>query len=242
VDGHRRHGGGGRRHVLDGAWMMHGFVHFFVSLPGLLVLGFLDAAFFFTLPLGIDAVVVMLAARGGVYVWLTPLVAVIGSIAGAALTYWTGEKIGDAGLGRMTSDAWVRRIRRRLRGSAVTLAALDLLPPPFPFSAFVLGAGAVKVDRRKFFATLAICRLFRFGVEALLGLRFGRYALQWIESEAVERIVAVAVVIAIAAGLVSLGRLRRGSATAKASAKRRRHPDARSPRPHRSRAFSPSSR
>ena len=29
--------------------MIHGFVHFFVSLPGAFVLGFLDAAFFFTL-------------------------------------------------------------------------------------------------------------------------------------------------------------------------------------------------
>ena len=75
--------------------MIHGFVQFFVSLPGVIVLGFLDAAFFFTLPLGIDAAVVILAARGGTYLWLTPLLAVAGSQAGAVLTYWTGAKIGD---------------------------------------------------------------------------------------------------------------------------------------------------
>ena len=61
--------------------MIRGFVHFFVSLPGLLVLGFLDAAFFFTLPLGIDAVVVTLAAKRGIYFWLTPVLATAGSLA-----------------------------------------------------------------------------------------------------------------------------------------------------------------
>ncbi len=222
--------------------MIHGFVQFFVSLPGVLVLAALDSTFFFTLPLGIDAVIVMLSARGGMYPWLTPLFAVAGSLAGAALTYWTGTKIGDAGLGRMTSDAWVRRIKQRLQGSPITLAALDLVPPPFPFSAFVLGAGAARVDRRRFFVTLAICRALRFGVEALLGLRFGRYALRWIESETVERVVAAVVMIAIAAGLYSIGRLRRGRVTAKALTGRRRRPGASPPRTHRSRGFSPSSR
>ena len=189
--------------------MIRGFVHFFVSLPGLLVLGFLDAAFFFTLPLGIDAVVVTLAAKRGVYFWLTPLLATAGSLAGAALTYWTGMKVGEVGLKRFCPPKWFDRVQARLKGSAVTLAALDLMPPPFPFSAFVLGAGAMKVDRRKFFITLALCRLLRFGVEALLGLRYGGYALMWIESDTVEWVVAGLLTLAIAAGLISLGRLHR---------------------------------
>src|SRR5258708_7494789 len=163
--------------------MVHGFVQFFVSLPGVVLLAALDSTFFFTLPLGIDAVVVMLAARRGVYFWMTPLLATAGSLAGAALTYWTGIKIGDAGLGPLTSGKWVRRVQHRMRGSAVTLAALDLIPPPFPFSAFVLGAGAAKTDWRTFFVTLAAFRILRFGLEALLGLRYGRYALRGIESE-----------------------------------------------------------
>ncbi len=222
--------------------MIHGFVHFFLSLPGVLVLGALDAAFFFSLPLGIDAVVVILAARRGPWFWLSPLLATAGSLAGAALTYWTGMKIGEAGLGRFAPEKRLDWIRKRLKGSAITLAALDLMPPPFPFSAFVLGAGAAKVDRTKFFVTLAACRMLRFGVEALLGLRYGRYALKWIESETVDRVVAIVVMTAIAAGLFSLSRLRRGGPTGAASAAGGRRPGARSPRRHRSRAFSPSSR
>ena len=144
--------------------------------------------------------------------WLTPLLATAGSLLGAALTYWTGMKIGEAGLNHFASERWLIRIRQRLKGSAVALAALDLMPPPFPFSAFVLAAGAAKTDRRMFFMTLLACRLLRFGVEALLGLRYGRYALQWIESETVERVVTVIVMAAIALSVVSLTRLSRRGA------------------------------
>jgi len=220
--------------------MIHGFVQFFMSLPGVVVLAALDSTFFFTLPLGIDAVIVTLAARRGVYLWMTPLLATAGSLAGAALTYWAGHKIGDAGMHRFASEKWLTRIRGRMQGSAVTLAALDLLPPPFPFSAFVLGAGAARVDRRKFFLTLAACRVLRFGGEALLGLRYGRYALKWIESETVERVVAAMVILAIAAGLYSLVRLRREMAREPASAGRGTRPAAQSPRTSRFREFFPS--
>jgi len=188
--------------------MIHAFVHFFLSLPGVFVLGFLDGTFFFTLPLGIDAAVVTLAGRRAAYVWLTPLLATVGSLVGAALTYWTGKKIGEAGLHHFTSKRWLVRIEGRLKGSAMTLAALDLMPPPFPFSVFVLGAGAAKVDRRKFFVTLACCRILRFGVEALLGLRYGRYALHWIESPGVEAVVTLLVLLAVAFSGFSLARLR----------------------------------
>ena len=224
--------------------MIHAFVHFFLSLPGIFVLGFLDGAFFFTLPLGIDAGVIILTGRRGAYIWLAPLLATMGSLLGAALTYWTGVKIGEAGLHHFASKRAIQRMQRRLKGSAVTLAALDLIPPPFPFSVFVLGAGAVKVNRRTFFVTLAACRVLRFGVEAILGLRYGRYALKWIESPLVERIVAGIVLLAIAAGMLSLRRLRhhhRGS-TGPGSAAQGKHPDGRSLRKNLFRVFSPSSR
>lgn len=188
--------------------MIHAFVHFFVSLPGVIALAALDSTFFFTLPLGIDAVVIILASRGGVYFWLTPLLATAGSLVGAVFTYWTGMKIGEAGLKHFASPKRLQRIQKRLKGSAVTLAALDLMPPPFPFSLFVLGAGAVKVDRRKFFVTLTVCRLLRFGVDAVLGLRYGHRALIWIQSDIAERVVASIVLLALIVSVISLLRFR----------------------------------
>ena len=60
--------------------MIHAFVQFFMSLPGVFALAALDSTFFFTLPLGIDAVVVIMAARRGIFFWFTPILATIGSL------------------------------------------------------------------------------------------------------------------------------------------------------------------
>jgi len=154
------------------------------SPVGVFVLAALDSTIFFSLPLGIDAAVVLLSARTTrTWWWLVPLIAVSGSIAGAALTFWTGIKIGEAGLNRYIPSARLDRLRRRIRHSgAVALAVLDLIPPPFPFTAVVLAAGALDVKGSTFFITLAICRLFRFGVEAALAQKYGRRVLVLMDS------------------------------------------------------------
>ena len=133
----------------------------------------------------------------------------------AALSYTragTPSSAGSRAL-RKFSPAKQARVKELIdRYDVLSVLVASLMPPPFPFSAFVLAAGAAKTDRRMFFMTLLACRLLRFGVEALLGLRYGRYALQWIESETVERVVAVIVIAAIAASVVSLSRLSRRGA------------------------------
>src|SRR4051812_5861395 len=147
----------------------------FTNPIGIVVLAALDSTLFFSLPFGIDAVVVIVAARLRNTWWLVPLLATFGSVAGAALTFWMGVKIGEKGLDRWVPDE--RRlgaIRRRIREKgAIALAVLDLIPPPFPFTPFVLAAGALEVDPRTFFGTLAVCRIARFGLEAALAVRYG---------------------------------------------------------------------
>jgi len=66
----------------------------FASPMGVFVLGALDSTLFFNLPLGIDAAVVILAAQLGDLWWIAALLATIGSVLGAALTFWMGKKIG----------------------------------------------------------------------------------------------------------------------------------------------------
>ena len=62
---------------------------------GVVVLAALDSTLFFSLPLGIDAVVVLLSARLKELAWIVPLLATAGSLAGAWLTFWMGRKIGE---------------------------------------------------------------------------------------------------------------------------------------------------
>src|SRR5258707_9339812 len=139
----------------------------FTSPVGIVVLSALDSTVFFSLPFGIGAAVIILAARLHELGWIVPLLATAGSTAGAALTFWMGARIGDNGLERWIASRRLKSIRRRVRESgAIALAILDLIPPPFPFTPFVLAAGALEVSAKTFFITLAACRILRFGGEA----------------------------------------------------------------------------
>jgi len=173
-------------------------ISLFANPVGVVLLAALDSTLFFSLPFGIDAVVVIVAARLRETWWLVPLLATFGSVAGAALTFWMGVKVGEKGLDRWVPDEKrLEAIRRRIREKgAVALAVLDLIPPPFPFTPFVLAAGALEVDPRTFFGTLAVCRIFRFGVEAALAIRYGRSILSWLDSEIFQDVVTFFIVVA----------------------------------------------
>jgi membrane protein YqaA with SNARE-associated domain len=161
------------------------------------VLAALDSTLIFSLPFGIDAAVVILAARLRTFWWIVPLLATAGSIAGAALTFWMGVQIGERGLDRWVPQQRLARIRARVHEhGAIALAVLDLVPPPFPFTPFVLAAGALEITPRIFFVTLAACRLLRFGLEAVLAIVYGRHILAWLDSDLFHEIVVFFVGIA----------------------------------------------
>ena len=141
----------------------------FATPIGVAVLAGLDSTLVFWFPLGIDAAVIIAAARAKSHWWVVPVLAAIGSLAGAAATFWTGVKIGEKGLDRHLPPGRLKKVRQKIHDSgAVALAVLDLIPPPFPFTAFLLAAGALEVERVIFFVMLLFCRLLRFGVEAVL--------------------------------------------------------------------------
>src|SRR5207237_9628049 len=141
----------------------------FTSPIGIVVLAALDSTLFFSLPFGIDAAVVILAARLRTLAWIVPVLATAGSLVGAALTFWMGVKAGEKGLDRYVAAKRLKTIRKKIRTSgALALAALDLIPPPFPFTPFVLAVGALEVNAQTFLIRLAICRIVLFCVESYL--------------------------------------------------------------------------
>jgi membrane protein YqaA with SNARE-associated domain len=179
---------------------------------GVVVLGALDSTLFFSLPFGIDASVIILAARMRGLWWIVPLLAAAGSIGGAALTFWMGAKVGDAGLERWVDEKRLERIRCRIRDKgAVALAVLDLIPPPFPFTPFVLAAGALEVSPRMFFVTLSVCRVFRFGLEASLAAVYGRTVLAWLDSDLFHDIVSFFIGVAVLLTTMSIVKIVRTS-------------------------------
>jgi len=184
----------------------------FATPIGVVVLAALDSTVFFSLPFGIDAAVVILAARQPGLAWYVPLLAVAGSIAGAAVSFWMGRIIGEQGLDRYVSPRRLKRIRNRVRNTgAIALAVLDLIPPPFPFTLFVLAAGTLEVNTATFFVTLTMCRIVRFGAEALLAVVYGPQLLTWLESNTFHDIVSVCIVVALVVSVVSIVRIVRAS-------------------------------
>jgi membrane protein YqaA with SNARE-associated domain len=143
---------------------------YFLTPAGLVFMGALDSSLVFFLPLGIDFVVIILSARKPELFWLYALLATVGSIAGAGFTFWLGRKMGEHGLSRLVKPSTLRRVEARVSHSGATaVAALGIIPPPFPFTAFVLTSGALRLNPWRFLTTLAGVRVFEVFVGVLTG-------------------------------------------------------------------------
>jgi membrane protein YqaA with SNARE-associated domain len=185
---------------------------YFLSPAGLIVMGALDSSLIFFLPLGIDFAVVILSAREPALFFLHALLATAGSLAGAAVTFWIGRKAGEHGLSRLMRRSRLERIRQRVaHRAAFGVAALGIIPPPFPFTAFVLASGAFALNPWSFFTTLAGVRFARFLVEAGLAVLYGRRILAWMQSPAFELLIGALIVLAVGGTIVSAAALYRGA-------------------------------
>lgn len=93
----------------------------------------LDASMVFFLPLAVDMAVVYQAAGDSELFWVFPLLATLGSCAGASVTYRLGRKLGDEGIKRAVSEHRFEAVQGAVheRG-AVALGLAALVPPPFP--------------------------------------------------------------------------------------------------------------
>jgi membrane protein YqaA with SNARE-associated domain len=185
----------------------------FLSTWGIGVLAALDSSILFSLPFALDAALVLLVAQHRDLFWLYPLLVVPPSVAGAALTYWIGLKLGEEGLKHVVPPKRLDRVRDRVhRSGAFALAALALVPPPFPFTPVVLVSGALDVDRKKFFLTLAAARLLRFGGEAVVAFFYGRLFIVWMKSDAVRLVAGTAFLLLLVGAAVSGYQLYRSAA------------------------------
>jgi membrane protein YqaA with SNARE-associated domain len=184
---------------------------YFLTPAGVVLMGVLDASMIFFLPLGIDFVVIIMAARKPELFWLYPLLATVGSIGGAALTFWIGRKAGEVGLTRFVNPNRLERVKARVNRGAAVVAALAIIPPPFPFTPFVLTSGALGMSPWAFFTTLAAVRVFRFGVESTLAAHYGSRIIRWMKTPTFELIVGIFIALAVIGTVVSAIALVRGS-------------------------------
>src|SRR5467141_996262 len=164
---------------MQGSWFSLMF-----SVVGVCVIAVLDSTMVFSLPLAVDIGVVMLASRRPALFWFYAFLVSACSVLGAATTYYLGRRIGEAGLERYVPVGRLKWVRARLQHKgAIALAALDLIPPPFLFTAIILMAGTLRLDDVRFFVAMFGFRLLRFGSEAALAAFYGPQIVQWMGSD-----------------------------------------------------------
>jgi membrane protein YqaA with SNARE-associated domain len=184
--------------------LFYSFLGYFLTPAGVVLLGALDSSMVFFLPLGIDFVLILLVARKPELFWMYALLATIGSMIGAAATFWIGRKVGEHGLSRFVKESRLKRIQERVGNSAaVTIGALAIIPPPFPFTAFVLTSGAWRLNPWTFFVTLGFVRTARFLAEGALAAHYGKGIISWMKSTTFTVTVGAIAAIAIIGTIIS---------------------------------------
>jgi len=141
---------------------------------GLILLGFVDNSPL-PLPGGMDALTVILAAGQKRWWWYYAIMATIGGILGAYITFSIARKGGKEGLEKKLSAKKAARARKMFEKYGFwSLFLPGLLPPPVPYSPFLIVAGGLDYSPRKFLVAVGTARAIRYLALAWLGSIYSR--------------------------------------------------------------------
>jgi len=136
---------------------------------GLVLLGFADNSPV-PLPGSMDALVIILSAHQKGLWWYYAFMAVVGALVGGYMAYQVGKKTGKEALEKKIPKKKAEKIYQKFEKHGFwALFVPALLPPPVPYSPFLIAAGALQYPRAKFFAAVGTARAIRYGALAYLG-------------------------------------------------------------------------
>jgi membrane protein YqaA with SNARE-associated domain len=146
----------------------------------MIVIGALDSSLL-SLPEINDYLVVGRCFKQPSAVFYFPLFAAIGSVLGCLLLYTIMRRGGQALLRRRFKRENIEKVERAYaRYGFLAIAIPALLPPPMPFKIFVATAGTLEYPRWKFLVTVMVARAFRYYVEGILAVFYGRRVLSFL--------------------------------------------------------------
>jgi membrane protein YqaA with SNARE-associated domain len=149
---------------------------------GLIPLGLIDNSVV-PIPGSMDVLTIVLAARDGRYWFYYAIMATIGSVLGAFVTFRLARKGGKETLKRRLSPSRAKQVAAIFsRWGFWSIAIAALLPPPVPMVPFVIAAGATQYSPKKFLAALTLGRGVRYTLLALLAEHYGRQIIGFIGS------------------------------------------------------------
>jgi membrane protein YqaA with SNARE-associated domain len=179
---------------------------FFAGLGGvgLLGLGVLDSSFLF-MPLGNDLLLVAFTVRNPHRLPYYVVMAAIGSVLGSLIVDVTSRKLGESGLADRVPKRRLEFVKRRFeKRAAVSLIGASLLPPPFPFTVFVIVAAALQYSRKRLLAAISAGRILRFTLIGLLAVFYGRDIIRLSKLPAVRWVIIGLAVISIVGSALSI--------------------------------------
>ncbi len=170
---------------------------------GLLTLGVFDSSPL-VIPFGNDLLVLALSARYHDRVVYYVLMATLGSVIGCLGTDWISRK-SEGSLKKVMSGKHLDIIHKLVeKHAAWTLVVVSLMPPPFPFTAFVAAAAAFHYPRKKLLFFVGAGRLMRFAIEAALAIHYGRWIIRQARSPLFDHVMIAVVVISIGGTVFSI--------------------------------------
>lgn len=172
-------------------------VPIYIAAPTMVLIGALDSSLL-SLPEINDYLVVGRCYKYPTAVFYFPLFAALGSVLGCWLLYTIMRRGGQAMLRKRFSHESIQRVERvYARFGFLAIAIPAILPPPLPFKIFVATAGALEYPRWKFLMTVMLARSFRYYVEGILAVYYGRRVLLFLKDNGLTVISIVAAVALI---------------------------------------------
>ena len=170
----------------------------YFAAPAMIVIGALDSSLL-SLPEINDYLVVGRCIKNPTAVFYFPLFAAVGSVLGCLLLYSIMRRGGQAVLRKRFSLTSIRKVEKAYaRFGFLAIAIPAILPPPLPFKIFVATAGTLEYPRWRFLLTVMIARSFRYYLEGILAVFYGRRVLSFAKDNGL-------VIISIVAALVLIG-------------------------------------
>jgi len=170
----------------------------YLAAPAMVVIGALDSSLL-SLPEINDYLVVGRCFKHPTAAFYFPLFAALGSVMGCYLLYTIMRRGGQALLRKRFKKESIERVERAYaRFGFLAIAVPAILPPPLPFKIFVATAGTLEYPKWKFLLTVMLARSFRYYVEGILAVFYGRRVLLFFKDNGL-------VIISVVAALLLIG-------------------------------------
>ena len=165
---------------------------------GLLILGIIDSSVVPTFG-SLDALTAILAAKSHELWPYYAAASTLGSLIGAYITYRMSAKAGERWLEKRIGAKRSRQVQSLLkqRGFVAVFVAC-IAPPPFPTSAFFVGAGALKYPQGRFASAVLAGRALRYALIGFLAAKYGRAIIRFLRHPRASQVEAMWIGAAVA--------------------------------------------